>query len=372
MISTKVSNAGPDSFETRYARRGRAAAGGLFALVLLLGLGGALAAWFAWDVRGDEGGEALAPEIATSGAAAAAADASAADTAQTPESSSKRSDVSEPRPLQPIPRPEPGDAPLGRIQGEVHTGPGGELPELWYAIAEPSSVYQGSHAGVRRKVEVNGGNRFVIDELPLAGYAVSVEAAGYNSLPVPVLLTPGSETQIVNLTLSPSGFLDGFVRDVEGVVIEGLTVTLEAEHDRSRRSVSTQVDGSFLFPDVLDGNYRVFFGSPEAPLVEPTSIAFKAPSLRLPEVELPRLGKLIVHTFDRDGTPLGEVRVRGFGSSGSPVETLTDERGKASIGHLLPGSYRLFASTEDGRETRSRVSVELGEDTRVELRLHPE
>jgi len=374
LLSTKLSNASSRA----PARIARASTSGLLGALLLLSIGGALAAWFAWDVRGDEGHGAVGPEalshernldrepaLSTTGSGPAGA--------EQPQEHEGRGGIA----AQPTQGPfaTPADrttAQLGTIRGNVQTAPGRELPGTWRLIVEPSPFYQGHGAGVRRAVDLPGtDNSFAVRDLPLAGYAVHAEAAGFNSLPVHLLLTAGSEEQLVNLVLSPSGFLDGFARDVEGQPVEGLLVTLEARSDRSRRGVTTQADGTFLFHDVLDGDYTILFGDPQAPLVASRELSFKAPSLRFPDVEVPLTGELVLLTFDRKGAPLPEVDVRGFGSEGGQVTTMTDDEGRCTVQLLRPGRYRLFASTEDGRESRMHVAVRAGETTEVELRLHP-
>lgn len=373
-MSTKVSIeplAGTSATRASIGELGRASTPGLLALVLLLGLGGAVAAWYAWDARAGSvaGGGAVSPDPAAASQAPVRTDLGRDEPRPAP-----RADAGTRPGARPSAAPSAGASVasnLGTIRGSVHTAPGQTLPATWRAVVEPSPFYQGDHSGVRRTVELAGDEHgFAIEELPLAGYSVRAEAAGFNSLPVHVLLTAGSEMQIVNLVLSPAGFLDGFVLDAKGRPVEELLVTLEAEADSSRRGVTTQSDGSFVFPDVLDGNYTLYFGAPEAPLVAPKSLAFQAPSMRAPETELPVLGKLALHTFDRDGTPLALVDVRGFGSEGGQINALTDENGKATIGLLRPGRYRLFASTEDGRESRTHVDVVADETVEIELRLH--
>jgi hypothetical protein len=338
--------------------------------------GGALAAWFAWDVRGDGAHEAVQPEAFPT-ATTDSADTSAATTVADVDlpggnGNAGREDIgARPLPRPPVTAPR-DDATLGTIRGNVQTEGGQELPDTWHVIVEPSPFYQGAGAGVRRTVERTGAERdFAFRDLPLAGYAVHAEAPGFNSLAVHVLLTAGSEAQLVNLVLSPAGFIDGYAFDPGGHPVEGLLVTLEAEADRSRRGVTTQMGGVYLFPDVLDGNYTITFGDPETPLVPARKIAFKAPSMRFPDVEVPLTGELLLSTFDREGRPLPAVDVRGFGSEGGKLSTITDDAGKCTVQLLPPGRYRLFASTEDGRESRTHVDVRAGRRTEVELRLNP-
>jgi hypothetical protein len=51
------------------------------------------------------------------------------------------------------------------------------------------------------------------------------------------------------------------------------------------------------------------------------------------------------------------------------VATRSDERGRASARFLLPGTYRLFASTEDGLASRCSVEIHAGRPHEMEVVL---
>ena len=270
------------------------------------------------------------------------------------------------------PRPATGSE-GGVIRGTVSVGPRSEFPATWRLVVGPSLQYQGKTTGPRRTLEREGNVRdFRVDDLPLAGYAVHAEAAGFNSLPVHVLLTEGSSEVFVTLVLSPAGFLDGAVLDADGRAVEGLTVTLENEATRARTQTVTVANGSYLFERVLDGNYTILFGPPDAPLVPPRELTFEAPSLRFPDVTLPAAGQLSFVVRDRGGRALSDVRVTGFSEQGGSFVATSDLDGRATARNLTPGTFRVFASTEDGLESKPReIQVPAGDPQELELVLEP-
>jgi hypothetical protein len=272
----------------------------------------------------------------------------------------------------PVPRPTTG-AERGVIRGNVSVGPRSEFPASWRLVVGPSMQYQGKTTGPRRTLEREGNVRdFRVDDLPLAGYAVHAEAAGFNSLPVHVLLTEGSSEVFVTLLLSPAGFLDGAVLDAEGRGVEGLTVTLENEATRARTQTVTVASGAYLFERVLDGDYTILFGPPDAPLIPPRELSFQAPSLRFPDVQLPAVGELSVVVRDRGGRTLSDVRVTGFSEDGGSFVATSDLDGRATARNLPPGTFRVFASTDDGLESKPReIQVPAGDPQQIELVLEP-
>lgn len=258
----------------------------------------------------------------------------------------------------------------GRIRGEVQLAPGVVWPERWTVRAEPSRMLRGREHAVPARCELSGDTRaFDLDGLALGGYDVFVEGPGITSNRVPVLLVRGSPTAFVNLLVRPRGFLEGFVRDVEGRVVERLLVVLENRGTRERRSTHTDAAGRYVFEDLPDGEYRLFLGSTNRPLVPPLELSFRAPSLRVPVREVPPLGTLVVRAVDPLGYPLAGVTVQGYGSEGGTIDTVTDDLGTARVLSLPPGRYRLRLRHEDGREARAEAQVAGGEEKELYVAL---
>lgn len=272
------------------------------------------------------------------------------------------------------------DAPIplaarGSIRGELVVRTGVTFPAAWTLVLEPSAVVSGRERGSARRIEFTHGEReFRVDDLPLAGYRVRPEAAGVNGLGQDVLLVPSSANVFVTLALARAGLLDGLVREASGAPAEGVTVTLENTLGGERTKARTDANGMYVLTDVVDGEYRVWIGTPESPLAPAIDISFRAPSLRVPERKLPALGGLDLVVFDEgDGYPrAGGARVWGATSAGGAFDVVADAAGAVSLRHLLPGTWRVEASLG----TRASGSVEfeiLAErTTESQLKLRPE
>lgn len=258
----------------------------------------------------------------------------------------------------------------GRIRGEVQLAPGVVWPQRWTIHAVPSRIVRGREHAVPAHRELSGDTRaFDLDGLALGGYDVFVEGAGITSDRVPVLLVRGSPSAFVNLLVRPRGFLEGFVRDTEGRLIEGLLIVIESRGSGKRLSARTDPSGRYVFEDLPDGEYRLLLGSSNRPLVPPLELSFRGPSMRVPVQEVPPLGTLVVHAVDRLGYPLSGVRVQGYGSEGGTIDTVTDDLGEARALALPPGRFRLRLRHEDGREGRAETTVVGGQQAELYVAL---
>lgn len=282
---------------------------------------------------------------------------------------------------QDVPNPDPGRVAeaaatveaefdgTGTIAGHLFSAPNTELPESWTLIIEPSSMLTGKERAVRRVLERTRDEvEFRITDLPQAGYVVRATAPGMNSSEVHVLLAKGFEYQYVNLKLSPSGFIDGGLATKNGEPVDGVAVILESVRDKVRVETETDLAGNYLFRDVLDGEYKLYFGSTEGPLLPPESILFQAPSLRVPTREIEHDGVLVVRVTDEEGTPLSDVHVRGWGSAGGMLDARTDTAGETKTRFLPAGKFKLFA-TLDTQTARAAANVSAGTTTEVILEI---
>lgn len=250
---------------------------------------------------------------------------------------------------------------LGRIQGEVLVAEHVPFPSAWTLVLEPSPVWIGSERAVTKRLEFQAGERgFDVEHIPLAGYRVRIEAAGLNSTAENVLLVRGSESVFVTLRLSPAGFIDGRVLASDGAPADGVAVVLESRATGVRSAQSVNADGSYMFRDVLDGEYRLYVGVPESPLLPPGDVAFRAPSLRFRDLTLPPTGTLVVETRAETGASIADVEITGFGALAGSVRVRSDFSGRAVLNWLLPGEYRLEGRAEDGRKGRVNAAVVLG------------
>lgn len=262
----------------------------------------------------------------------------------------------------------------GSIRGEIVPRPGVEFPAEWTLVLEPSAVVTGRERGVTRRIEFTHGEReFRVDDLPLAGYRVRPVAAGLNGLGHDVLLVPSSANVFVTLALARAGMLDGLVREASGAPAEDVTVTLEDVVSGTRQTLRTDADGMYRTLGVVDGEYRVWIGSPEAPLAPAIEISFRAPSLRVPERKLPALGGLDLTIVDEgDGYPRAAgARVWGALSVGGAFDVLSDETGRVQLRHLLPGPWRVEASLDSRASGSVELEVAPERVTAAQLKLRP-
>ena len=91
-------------------------------------------------------------------------------------------------------------------------------------------------------------------------YVLAVIGTGPDDVP-PNVLDP---------EIFPYTRVNGSVRDVQGAVVSGVTVTLTDAATGRSVSTTTNDEGYFLFPDVRAGNYKV---SAEAAGFKKTEVA---------------------------------------------------------------------------------------------------
>jgi hypothetical protein len=340
-------------------RHGAASTALLIAVLLAAGLGVAAYLWLA---------PSRSPHAIESGNAVSGTRAPAHDTPLTP---AEREAPRVPTPMDP-PAPALGENRFdgrGRIHGEVLAGKTVTFPKSWTLVIEPSPTLIGSEHAVTKRVEFQAGEReFDVGDLPLAGYRVRAEAPGLNCTDVSALLIKGSEVVFATLQFLPSGFIDGRVLARDGVPADGVDIVLESSETKVRRALKSDANGQYVFKDVTDGAYKLYFGAPETPLVPPGDILFHAPSLRFKETTLPATGVIALETRAENGSPLANVDVSGFGSMGGALRTRTDFQGRARIAWLPPGEFRLEAQTDDGR--RGRVTVSVTADADADAIIH--
>lgn len=264
----------------------------------------------------------------------------------------------------PSTHPGPGAAILaadghGSIRGRLVVDPGVIFPERWTVVVGPSRRAFGTSPAERRRVDYTGDTaEFVVPDLPLGGYEVRVEAPGMNSKRAVALLTRVSAHPYLIVTVSPTGFIDGFVIGGDSLPAEGIRVTLERRDNQERVETRTRPDGLYRFDSVRDGEYRLIFGPPEKPLVPVRELSFEAPSMRFPNIELPKTVEILIHTRDHLRSRLAGVTVTGFGDKGGRIELVSDSLGEGRASNLPPGRYRVLGHTDDGRRARSTFMVE--------------
>lgn len=271
----------------------------------------------------------------------------------------------------------------GSIRGRVFTPPGIQFPESWRLVVEPSLYLEGKAHAVRRVLDFTGDEReFTMPDLPLGGYRVFATAADLECPPHDVLVyrsvrpdgrtVSPTEHPYVTIELLPAGFVDGIVHDEAGRAVEGLPVTLENVDSGERLATATQPSGMYLLEPVLSGEYRIYFGDPERPLIPAESLLFARsggssenaprPSLRYPDRVVPRTASVLIVVVDEIPARVPGAEIKGFGNVGGLIEATTDANGEARLRYLPPGRYHLNVTHRSGR--RGKADFELAGDER--------
>lgn len=256
----------------------------------------------------------------------------------------------------------------GGLRGHVEARGGAAFPESWSLLFAPSRFLDGQGNPIERRVEFTGGVRdFEVEGLPLGGYDVRIAAPGWNSRIFPVLLERTTPIPFVNLEIYPAGHLEGRLVGADKLPAEGVAVFIEALADGERLDAVSDLAGVFRFTNVLDGEYRLYVGPKNNPLIEPLSLSFLSPAMYLPDFELPVLGEVEFIVTDIEGLPLAGVSLHGSGTAGGVVEGLTGADGTLLVRFLPAGRYRVRADLE-GKSTR-RTSFDLTTEERAEVHV---
>jgi hypothetical protein len=256
----------------------------------------------------------------------------------------------------------------GIMRGELILSPGVAQPTAWTLVVEPHPWLAGSEHAVKKRIAFEHGERtFEIDDLPLGSYLVRAEVPKVNATDAAVQLVKSSSNQFVTLRLDPPGLIDGRVFADDREPADGLDVVLESKATQVRMQTHVGPDAAFVFHDVLDGEYLLFIGPADAPMFPPIDIAFRAPTLRIPDHTLPPTGTLDITALDERNHTLPDVEIAGSASPKGVLRVITDANGKAIARWLLPGVYRLDARAPDGRRSKSNIAVTAGEPGLVTL-----
>lgn len=330
-------------------------------LALLVGL------WLVGTRRQDVAQQALAREVAAHEAMHQARQEAELEARLEDPSAARGIDVQET--VQPELTPQDFEG-RGTIAGRAHVHPASlDFPESWTLILEPSRFLQGSERAAYREIPMTGGETdFKVEDLPLGGYSVRSTASEMNGIPVDVLLAGKVNYQYVQIRMTPTGFIDGGVTNTKGEPLEGVRIVLESVRTKLRRETTSDIAGNYLFEDVADGEYRLWFGSPDNPLLPVESLIFKSPSLRFPTREISHDGEVQVVVVDSVGSRVPGATIRGFGTGGGQVEAETDSYGIATLRFLPAGRWRITA-TRDLQTGRARFELGPGEQRTVEIPL---
>ena len=259
---------------------------------------------------------------------------------------------------------------MGKIRGHVETSGDEPFPDVWRLSLTPSTTLIGSEVAVERVIDFTDGRRdFTVSDLPLGGYDVRAEAAGMNGLAQPVLLEKRSSSVFINLLMVEAGFIEGKIKDADGLPADGVVVTLIEMPSHASRETLTDALGEYRFEDVLDGAYQLMIGRFENPILkERRTLRMAAPGMTIPDIELPPLATLELTVIDpTEDRLLSNVTVRGSGSNGGVFEGQTDGYGVFLARYLPPGRWRLRLELEGYEGRRDALELEAGELRRISL-----
>jgi hypothetical protein len=265
------------------------------------------------------------------------------------------------------------DGGRGSLRGHVESSSEEPFPRAWRLVIGPSSTLPGRERAVRRTIAFEDGRQdFAVHDLPLGGYDLLAEAEGYQGMVLPVLLERGNEDPFVNLRILPAGYLTGRVLQHGGLPAERLPVTLLGLPEDAARRVHTDAGGVFRFEALPDGAYELLIGDLAAPVLpERRPLRFSAPSMTLPDLELPVLGRIELRVLDSLDRPVEGVRVRGSGTNGGTIEETSDYDGRIRARHLPAGHYRIRLEHPELGERRIAIELGAGEVVEQGVRLGP-
>ncbi|RMH69226.1 MAG: PEGA domain-containing protein [Gemmatimonadetes bacterium] len=187
------------------------------------------------------------------------------------------------------------------------------------------------------------------NRVPTGDYYLRVHARGYDTAEAEVTIMEAETTELT-LEITPTappayGSVSGFVTDEEsGEAIAGARVVLRREgfpghHGRRMYVTRTAEDGSFMFDEVLTGNYRIWasmFGYERVDYVEIEVLEGENTTVdfALTPLAPPAFGTVTGTVFDAEtGLPLAGAHVRAVaaGHHGRPIFTLTDSLGMYTL-----------------------------------------
>ena len=260
---------------------------------------------------------------------------------------------------------------VGSLRGILLDRTGKGVPERWTLVMRPNTAIRTPTP--RREVRADfedGKERFKVPDVPLGAYDVWVEAEGINRRSTPVLLVRGSTSPFISLELHARGYLEGYVLDEPGAPVSGLKVTVVSIEGKEH-STRTNGSGRYLFEELIDGEYELFIGAQQNPLIGPESLSFSAPSLHYPVRRVPELGSARVHAVDQNGLGLSGVRVDGFAPDGGTLGGTSDSDGYCLVNNLVPGRYRLSLQGIGGSVGQGVCFVSAGEQVEIEVVVRP-
>ncbi|MFT5290811.1 MAG: hypothetical protein ACI8PQ_001471 [Planctomycetota bacterium] len=251
----------------------------------------------------------------------------------------------------------------GVLRGEVVLPQGFELEVPWTLVVGASSWLIGSETAVDRRIEFAAGERsFQLENLPLAGYQLSVQVTGWSGNPAHVLLQKRDSNVFVTIPLERNGTIEGSLFRDNGVGAEGIAVRLEPlTGSRATDAFESTIDinGHYRFEAVPDGAWRLIFGPPTSPLLPETLLELQRSGMVLVPQTLPPLGWFRLVVVDPAGIPVAGATISGSCKTGGVVRGETDQYGVFVGRNTPPGHWVVRVSHKDHGSIRKQFVVDL-------------
>jgi hypothetical protein len=249
-----------------------------------------------------------------------------------------------PLPYREMPREFDG---MGQISGELMPSGSDPMPDQWTLVIEPSLFAIGKETAERREIDFPGQQTtFEVRDLPFGSYRVFARTADQSTVPLEISLFkikgPGNRAKDrshVMLQLQPVASLHVQLRTKQMGPAMDLGLVLESRDTRKRLKATTDATGRYEFDHLAAGEYLLFVGSPDQPLLPTAEIQVAPGQVNAWEGVLPETHSVRFRVIDAEARPLPGAILRGHG--GAPIDGITDFQGELHQLYLPAGTYRI-------------------------------
>jgi hypothetical protein len=263
------------------------------------------------------------------------------------------------------------------LRGKVVTDEGVPLAGVLVSLGEDGPLPTRSPFGSRlMQAETDAFGRFTFEALAVGTYHLcAFPRAGYTDLAPRVVRsitlseTEDREEELV-VELTRGGSLGGVVLDAEGQPVAGVSIFIREREGFVLARISEMISdtsGRFLYPALIPGRYTIFARTDEASTPESEPLEVTAGAHTQTELALTR-GTMLSVQLETGGLPLPS-RVLVLDEHGRRVNGLVGmetflheiESGfselEQRVGPLVPGTYHVSATLEDGRHVEEEVEL---------------
>ncbi len=230
-------------------------------------------------------------------------------------------------------------------------------------------THPGAPSELRSRADAPASRGQVELQLPGGSYSVRAAAAGRTSSARRVDLDVRSPDAEVELLLEPCAVAQGALLQHDGLPAADIAVHVVDAAGQWLGSASSGPDGAYTLECVPPVAGRLLVGALAGPWIAPIDVDLSVVRLRVPDVTLPPMGRLVVEVRDEFGAFVPDLALGGLSDSSVRLELQTDARGIAACALVPPGTWRVFGDA--GPLGRGNIAFEVtaGIESRVELRL---